>query len=70
VIETPAEPMVKRLSPVRCGRCNTPVAVMNKQAPGSEAGGLCTRCTKDEQGRIRVYTYVAIIEPSDKDRAS
>ncbi len=61
--------MVERLSPVRCGRCNTPVAVMNKQAAGSEAGGLCTRCTKDESGRqIKVYTYVAIISGDDKSR--
>lgn len=72
MIDTPAErPMVARLSPVRCGRCNTPVAVMNKQAPGSEAGGLCTRCTKDDTGqKLRVYTYVAIIAPVDGNRAT
>lgn len=64
MIDAVARPMVDRLSPIRCGRCSTPVAVMNKQAPGAEAGGLCTRCTRDESGRsIKVYTYVAVVAP-------
>jgi hypothetical protein len=61
VIELPASrPMAERLSPVRCGRCNTPVGHINKTVPGSEHAGLCTNCTKDERGRVRVYTYYGV----------
>lgn len=61
MIEMSPRPMVERLSPVRCGRCSTPVTHMNKAVPGAEAGGMCTRCTKDELGRrIVVYTYCAV----------
>jgi hypothetical protein len=64
VIDSAARPMVDRLSPVRCGRCNHPVGHMNKTVPGAEAGGLCTRCTRDENGKpIRVFTYCGIIGP-------
>ena len=67
MIDSPAQrTMVERLSPVRCGRCNWPVGQMNKAVPGAEAGGLCTRCNRDEHGKpIRVYTYCAIAAPSD-----
>lgn len=65
MIEPVARPMVERLSPVRCGRCNTPVAHLNKTVARSEAGGLCTNCTKDERGnKIRVYTFYGVV-PSD-----
>jgi hypothetical protein len=60
------QPMITRLSPIRCGRCGWPVSHMNKAVVGAEAGGLCTRCTKDEQGkRIFVYTYLAVAAPPD-----
>lgn len=64
MIDSPApRPMAERLSPIRCGRCNTPVAMMNQQVPGAEGGGLCRRCKKDENGRdIRVYTYIGVVE--------
>lgn len=68
----PARPMVERLSPVRCGRCNWPVAHMNRGVPGAEAGGLCTRCTKDDRTgkQIQVYTFVGIVATSsDRDSA-
>ena len=55
-----SEPMVKRQSPVRCGQCNRPVTHLNKSVPGSEGGAFCTNCTKDERGRIRVFTFVAV----------
>jgi len=55
-----ARPMVDRLSPVRCGRCSRPVTHLNKSVPHSEAGGLCTNCTQDERGRVKVYTYIGI----------
>jgi hypothetical protein len=62
---TPERPMAERLSPVRCGRCNWPVGHMNKAVPGAEAGGLCTRCTRDESGKsIRVFTYYGIVVAS------
>ena len=65
MIDVAVEPMVKRLSPVRCGRCNWPVTHMNKAVAGSEAGGLCTRCTRDDRGKpIAVYTYYGVA-PSD-----
>lgn len=58
----PDRPMVERLSPVRCGRCNAPVGHMNKAVPGAESGGLCTNCTRDERGvKIKVYTYYAVV---------
>lgn len=72
MIEPAARPMVDRLSPVRCGRCNWPVAHMNRGVPGAEAGGLCTRCTRDERtGKsIQVYTYVGVVAMGDdRDRA-
>ena len=71
MIEPAERPMVERLSPVRCGRCNWPVAHMNRGVPGAEAGGLCTRCTRDDRGKsMLVYTYVGVIASgSDKDRA-
>lgn len=56
MIDMPAEPMVKRLSPVRCGQCSRPVTHLNKSVPGSEAGGLCTNCS----GKVKVYTYIGI----------
>ena len=60
-----ARPMAERLSPVRCGRCNWPVTHMNKAVPGAESGGLCTRCTRDEQGRkISVYTFYGVVPPN------
>lgn len=63
MIDSPSQPMKDRLSPIRCGRCNWPVAHLNKAIPGAEAGGLCTRCNKDETGKqLRVFTYVAIVE--------
>lgn len=66
MIDQQARPMVDRLSPVRCGRCNTPIALMNQRVPGAEGGGLCRRCKKDENGRdIKVYTFVAIVAPVD-----
>lgn len=61
----PVRPMAERLSPIRCGRCGHPVGHMNKNVPGAEAGGLCTRCTRDEHGKpLRVFTYCGIIEVS------
>lgn len=61
VIDT-ARPMVDRLSPVRCGRCGWPVTHMNKGVPGAEAGGLCTRCTRDERGKpMQVWTYYGVV---------
>jgi hypothetical protein len=64
VIDTPpVRPMAERLSPIRCGRCGHPVGHMNKRVPGAEAGGLCTRCTRDEMGKqIRVFTYYGVVE--------
>lgn len=62
MIDTSTRPMVERLSPVRCGRCSWPVSQMNKAVPGAEGGGLCTRCTRDENGKpIRVYTYLGVV---------
>lgn len=70
MIDTPVQPMTARLSPVRCGRCNWPVAHMNRGVPGAEAGGLCTRCTTENGKQIRVYTFVGIIASADdKERA-
>jgi hypothetical protein len=63
VIDQQARPMVERLSPVRCGRCNWPVAHMNRAVPGAEAGGLCTRCTSENGRSIRVYTYIGVVPP-------
>lgn len=60
MIDLASQPMVARLSPVRCGQCNRPVTHLNKAVPRSEAGGLCTNCTKDERGRVKVYTFVAV----------
>jgi hypothetical protein len=57
---SPEPPMATRLSPVRCGRCNLPVTHLNKAVPGSEVGALCTNCKNDQQGRLRVYTYMGI----------
>lgn len=63
MIDAAARPMVDRLSPVRCGRCNWPVAQLNKSVPRAEAGGLCTRCTRDDNGKpIRVFTYYGVVE--------
>jgi hypothetical protein len=65
--------MVERLSPVRCARCNWPVAHMNRGVPGAEAGGLCTRCTKDERSgkSLMVYTFIGVIAPpDDKEHAT
>jgi hypothetical protein len=62
VIEPILRPMVKRLSPVRCGRCDWPITHMNKSVPGSEAGGLCTRCTSENGQKIKVYTYQSVVE--------
>lgn len=56
MIETPAQPMVSRLSPVLCGRCNRPVGHMNKMVPGAESGGMCTRCEKGPP-----FTYLAVV---------
>lgn len=54
--------MLERLSPIRCGRCNSPVGHMNKSVVGAESGGLCTRCTRAENGKpMAVYTYVAVV---------
>ncbi len=64
MIDQQARPMAERLSPVRCGRCNWPVAHMNRSVPGAEAGGLCTRCTSENGRPIKVYTYVGVV-PSD-----
>lgn len=65
-----SEPMVKRLEPVRCGRCNWPVGHMNKRVAGAEGGGLCTRCTKDERGKtISIYTFYGVI-PADQEDSS
>lgn len=63
----PAEqPMTARLAPVRCGRCNRPVTHMNKGVPGAEAGGLCTRCTRTEDGkRLEVWTFCGVIAKGD-----
>lgn len=65
MIEPVLRPMVDRLSPVRCGRCNWPVAHMNRGVPGAEAGGLCTRCTDDRGKRLMVYTFVAVMPAAD-----
>lgn len=73
MIEPMQRPMVDRLSPVRCGRCNHPVTHMNKTVPGSEAGGLCTRCTRDDRtGKpIQVWTYFGVVAAgSDSLRAT
>lgn len=56
MIDTLAEPMVKRLTPVLCGRCSKPVSHMNKAVPGAEAGGMCTRCEKGPP-----FTYYAVV---------
>lgn len=62
MIDTPAQSMVNRLSPVLCARCNRPVGHMNKMVPGAEAGGMCTRCEKGPP-----FTYYAIISvPCDR----
>ena len=42
-----ARTMHERLSPILCGRCGHPVAHLNKRIVGAEAGGMCTRCTRD-----------------------
>lgn len=60
MIDAAAQPMVDRLSPVRCGRCNRPVGHLNKAVPGAEAGALCTNCTRDENGRVKVYTFYGV----------
>lgn len=40
---------------------------MNRAVPGSESGGLCTRCTKDETGKpLRVFTYYGVV-PSEME---
>lgn len=62
MIEPIVRPMVKRLTPVRCGRCDWPVTNMNKSVPGAEAGGLCTRCTSENGRPIKVYTYYGVVE--------
>ena len=62
MLDAPARPMVERLSPVRCARCNMPVAHLNKTVAGTEVGGLCTNCTRDEWGvKIKVYTFYGVV---------
>lgn len=58
MIDLQAEPMVKRLSPVRCGQCSRPVTHLNKAVPGAEVGALCTNCSRGE--RMRVYTFYSV----------
>ena len=65
MIETsPVRPMVERLSPVLCALCKHPVAHMDHGVPGAKAGGLCTRCTKnDKTGKPReVYTFEVVVK--------
>ena len=55
--DLPSEPVARRLSVIRCGRCDRPVGRMNMAVPGAESSGLCLNCRNDEQGRVRVYTF-------------
>jgi hypothetical protein len=70
VIDQSARPMIDRLSPVRCGRCNWPVAHMNRGVPGAETGGLCTRCTSENGKQIKVYTFVGVVLGDKENPAS
>lgn len=67
MIDFPRQPVIKRLSPMNCGRCGWPVGHLNKTVAGAEAGGLCTRCTKDQKtGKdLMVFTVYVVIKAGD-----
>lgn len=54
MIDAAARPMVERLSPIRCGRCNKIIGHMNKTVPGAESGGMCKSCEK-------AFTYYGVV---------
>jgi hypothetical protein len=63
---TPDPSPKARLAPVRCAECGHPVCHLDRRVVGALAGGLCTRCRKDSQGREkRVYTYAVVVTSDD-----
>jgi len=59
------ETRVGQLTAVRCAECGHPVCHVDATVPGTLAGGLCTRCRRDHQGRERrVYTYTRLVSAS------
>lgn len=60
---TPIRSSIERLTPVLCALCKHPVAHMDQGVPGAKAGGLCTRCRRDKNGKPQaVYTFEVVVE--------
>lgn len=70
MIDSPAsQPMQERLTYLRCGRCNWPIAEVNMLLP-AEVSVKCGRCTRDQGGKpLAVYTMLrVVVAPSSESR--
>jgi hypothetical protein len=64
------QPMMERMSLLRCGRCNWPIGRVNLDLP-TEQMLQCNNCKKDQDGtKIRTYNVTRVIVVYREQRAS